>query len=61
MGGKGIVAVRKTELAVREMSSQRGRTNGVHCEMISREHLRERGPHVAGIKAIDVPKAGIVE
>ncbi len=59
--GKVIVAVKENELPVLEMIYQRGRTNGVSCEMITSEKLREIEPHVAGIKAIHVPEAGIVD
>ena len=59
--GKVIVAVKENELPVLEMIYQRGRTNGVSCQMISHEQLRELEPHVAGIKAIHVPEAGIVD
>ncbi len=59
--GKVIVAVNEKELPVLEMIYQRGRTNGVNCEMISHEQLREIEPHVAGIKAIHVPEAGIID
>ena len=59
--GKVIVAVKENELPVLEMIYQRGRTNGVSCEMISSERLRELEPYVAGIKAIHVPEAGIVD
>ena len=59
--GKVIVAVKENELPVLEMIYQRGRNNGVSCEMINSEKLRELEPHVAGIKAIHVPEAGIVD
>ena len=59
--GKVIVAVKENELPVLEMIYQRGRTNGVSCEMISSEKLRELEPYAAGIKAIHVPEAGIVD
>ena len=59
--GKVIVAVTENELPVLEMIYQRGRNNGVNCEMISIEKLRELEPHVSGIKAIHVPEAGIID
>ena len=58
--GKVIVAVSENELSALETIYQRGRTNGVSCEMISAEKLHELEPHVAGIKAVHVPEAGIV-
>ena len=58
--GKVIVAVSENELTALETIYQRGRTNGVRCEMIGVERLHELEPHVAGIKAVHVPEAGIV-
>ena len=58
--GKVIVAVSENELSALETIYQRGRTNGVRCEMIGTEKLHELEPHVAGIKAVHVPEAGIV-
>ena len=58
--GKVIVAVSENELSALETIYQRGRTNGVLCEMICDEKLHELEPHVAGIKALHVPEAGIV-
>ena len=40
---------------------ERGQANGVDCEVIDRERLAELEPHAAGIKAIHVPEAGIVD
>ena len=57
--GKVIVAVSENELSALETIYQRGRTNGVRCEMIGAEKLHELEPHVAGIKAVHVPEAGI--
>ncbi len=58
--GKVIVAVSENELSALETIFQRGRTNGVRCDMIDVDRLHELEPHVAGIKAIHVPEAGIV-
>lgn len=58
--GKVIVAVGEAELPQLERIFERGQQNGVRCEMISRERLIELEPHTAGIKAIHVPEAGIV-
>ena len=58
--GKVIVAVSENELSALENIYQRGKTNGVRCEMIGAEKLHELEPHVAGIKAIHVPEAGII-
>ena len=59
--GKVIVAVDESELPNLDNIFERGQANGVTCEMIDRERLREIEPHSAGIKAIHVPEAGIVD
>lgn len=58
--GKVIVAVDESELPALEKIGERGVANGVRCEFIGRERLTELEPHVAGIRAIHVPEAGIV-
>mgnify|MGYP001312290394 CR=1 FL=1 len=58
--GKVIVAVDRAELPLLDNIFQRGQANGVRCEMIDVERLRELEPHAAGIQAIHVPEAGIV-
>lgn len=58
--GKVIVAVSQDELPRLDTILERGQANGVRCEMIDRERLCEIEPHTAGIKAIHVPEAGIV-
>ena len=59
--GKVIVAISEDELPALETIYHRGRTNGVRCEIISLEKLHELEPHVAGIQAVHVPEAGIVD
>ena len=59
--GKVIVAVDENELSALENIYQRGQQNGVRCEVIQRERLLELEPHAAGIRAIHVPEAGIVD
>lgn len=59
--GKVIVATQESEFPQLEMILERGKQNGVQCEMIGRERLRELEPHCAGLKAIHVPEAGIVD
>jgi len=59
--GKVIVAISEAELPALETIYQRGRTNGVSCDLINSEKLHELEPHVAGIKAVHVPDAGIVD
>ncbi len=59
--GKVIVAVDESELPALEKIHERGQANGVKCELIPQERLKELEPHAAGIKAIHVPEAGIVD
>src|SRR6476661_2158596 len=59
--GKVIVAVNEAELPRLDNIFQRGQRNGVRCEMIGPERLRELEPHAAGVKAVHVPEAGIVD
>ncbi len=59
--GKVIVATSENELPALERIYQRGQANGVTCRVIERSELLELEPHAAGIKAIHVPEAGIVD
>ncbi len=59
--GKVIVAVDDSELPRLNDIYQRGQANGIRCSLIDRERLRELEPHCAGIQAIHVPDAGIVD
>jgi L-2-hydroxyglutarate oxidase len=59
--GKVIVAVEKREFPALERIYERGQANEVRCEMIGAERLHELEPHAAGIRAIHVPDAGIVD
>jgi L-2-hydroxyglutarate oxidase LhgO len=59
--GKVIVAIDESQLGQLELIHERGRQNGVVCEIIGRERLRELEPHCAGIRAIHVPESGIVD
>ncbi|MFV2067514.1 MAG: L-2-hydroxyglutarate oxidase [Pirellulales bacterium] len=58
--GKVIVAVDENELPRLKQLFDRGQQNGVKCEMIDADRLRELEPYAAGIRAIHVPEAGIV-
>lgn len=58
--GKVIVAVDESELPQLEKILERGKANGVACEMIGAERLREIEPHVRGVRALRVPETGIV-
>lgn len=59
--GKVIVAVDESELPRMQEIYQRGQANGVRCEIIGPERLAELEPHAAGVQAIHVPEAGIVD
>lgn len=60
--GKVIVATDEKELPAMNNLFERGRANGVACEIIDRARLLELEPHVLnGIRAIHVPEAGIVD
>ncbi len=58
--GKVVVAVDAADLPALERIYERGRANGVRCELIDAARLAELEPHAAGLKAIHVPEAGIV-
>jgi L-2-hydroxyglutarate oxidase len=59
--GKVIVATLFKEVEALETIYSRGQQNGVTCEMIGPERLKELEPHAAGVKAIHVPETGIVD
>jgi len=59
--GKVIVAVNEAELTALQTIYERGKANGVKCEVIDRSRLREIEPYAAGIRAIHVPETGIVD
>ncbi|MFQ5409498.1 MAG: L-2-hydroxyglutarate oxidase [Anaerolineales bacterium] len=59
--GKVIVAVDEAELPALQAIYERGQANGVRCEIIGPARLRELEPHAAGVQAIHVPEAGIVD
>ena len=58
--GKVIVALDDSELPALQNIFDRGRANNVTCELIDRDRLLELEPSAAGIRAIHVPEAGIV-
>lgn len=58
--GKVIVATSDRELPTLRMLYERGQANGVNCEIIGTERLHELEPFAAGVRAIHVPEAGIV-
>ncbi len=59
--GKVIVAVTEADCPGLRAIEARGRANGVACERIGPERLREREPHAVGVEALLVPEAGIVD
>ena len=59
--GKVIVAVDEAERPRLHALYERGRQNEIACERIGPEALREREPHAAGVEALYVPEAGIVD
>ncbi|MCA8999806.1 MAG: L-2-hydroxyglutarate oxidase [Planctomycetaceae bacterium] len=59
--GKVIVAVNDVERERLHKILERGQANGVNCELIDRARLCEIEPHTAGVEAIHVPEAGIVD
>ena len=58
--GKVIVAVDDGDLPSLQRIYERGLANGVNCTIIDEARLHELEPHVAGIRGIHVPEAGIV-
>jgi len=59
--GKVIVAIDDSDLPALERIYERGQANGVVCEKIDKDRLAELEPHSAGVQAIHVPEAGIVD
>lgn len=59
--GKVIVALDEGELPRLAAIEERGRANGVACRRISPSELRDREPAAAGIAALLVDDAGIVD
>ena len=59
--GKLITALDEVELARMDALLERGRANGVQCERIGPERIRELAPHAAGLAAIYIPEAGVVD
>ena len=59
--GKVIVALDEGELPAMRRIYERGKANGVQCRIIDTAELADLEPHSAGIAAIHVPEAGIVD
>jgi L-2-hydroxyglutarate oxidase len=59
--GKVIVAVDASEVPRLENLHERGKANGIACELVGPERLRELEPAAAGVRALHVPGTGIVD
>ena len=59
--GKVIVATDESQRPALHDIYARGQANGVDCEIIDKVRLDEIEPHTAGIEAIYVPEAGIID
>ena len=59
--GKVVVAVDESELPRLDAIRERAEANGVACERIGPERLKELEPHAAGLAALHVPETGIVD
>ena len=55
------MATTPEELTRLDDIAERARANGVGCEVIGPERLRELEPHAAGLRALHVPETGIVD
>jgi L-2-hydroxyglutarate oxidase len=59
--GKVIVATESAELPRLHALHDRGRQNGIPVRLIDVDELRDCEPHVAGLRALFVPTAGICD
>ena len=59
--GKVIVATSALELPRLDAIQERAAANGVECRRINSDELRQLEPAAAGIAALHVPEAGIVD
>src|SRR5262245_29699309 len=59
--GKIIVATSEQELPRLQMIYERGQANGVPCEMLDRDRLREFEPHANALRAVHSPTTGIID
>jgi L-2-hydroxyglutarate oxidase len=59
--GKVVVALDASELPRLETIRERALANGVACERVGPERLRELEPEAAGVAALHVPETGIVD
>jgi hypothetical protein len=59
--GKIIVATSQEELPRLQMIYERGQANGVPCELLDRDRLRELEPHANALQAVHSPSTGIID
>jgi L-2-hydroxyglutarate oxidase len=59
--GKLIVATSHDQVERLKNLHQRAVANGVNLELLSAEGLKEREPYVAGVQALWVPGAGVID
>lgn len=59
--GKVIVATERGELEALAELERRGRANGLQVTRLSPTELREIEPHAAGVAALRIPEAGIID
>ena len=60
--GKLIVAVDPSELPTLDTYHARGIANGLRgLRILERDDLREREPHLVGLRALDVPETAVVD
>ncbi|HZD81174.1 MAG TPA: L-2-hydroxyglutarate oxidase, partial [Actinomycetota bacterium] len=59
--GKVVVATEHRELGALAELERRGRANGLEVTRLGPAELREIEPHAAGIAALRVPEAGVVD
>jgi (S)-2-hydroxyglutarate dehydrogenase len=59
--GKVIVALDEQDAARLDTLAERATANGIVCEPITRERLHELEPRAAGIRALYLPNAGVVD
>jgi (S)-2-hydroxyglutarate dehydrogenase len=60
--GKLVVAAREEQVPRLEALKERGTQNGLHgLELLDLPRMREREPHVGGVRALLVPGEGIVD
>ncbi len=59
--GKVIVATSQEELGRLKALHERAKANGVQCQLVPRERLKEIEPHAEGLEALWVPETGVVD